>query len=93
MSRKQAVHDHLAQAASEILAHIGESEPAFADRWVPARKVKSDLGLRMVSYPRSNKINNETGWLFATLMRLLEDQGAVEFRKEGSRSFYRVKRA
>jgi hypothetical protein len=79
-------------AAREVLEHIRDVESGFLDRWVPASKIKSDLGLRMVSYPVANKINNETGWLFATLARLLEDRGAIEFRKEGSRSFYRSAR-
>lgn len=34
------------------------------------------------SYPQENKINNETGWLFGTLARILEDNGLVDSEKQ-----------
>lgn len=47
--------------------------------------------VKLPSYPQENKINNETGWLFGTLARILEDKGLVEFRKANNRSFYGTK--
>lgn len=91
MSRKTKIQGLLDEAAMEIFGHIKDSELSYPERWVPAASIKDALGLKLPSYPRKNKINNETGWLFATLARILEDKGLVEFRKENKRSFYRTK--
>ena len=34
----------------------------------------------------------EKGWLFAILARMLENEDKVQYRKVGSRAFYRTKR-
>jgi len=91
MSRKDKIQGLLDEAAMEICGHIKDSEPSYPERWVPAANIKDALGLKLPSYPRENKINNETGWLFGTLARILEDKGLVEFRKASNRSFYRTK--
>jgi len=91
MSRKDTIQRLLDETAIEIFGHIKDSEPSYPERWVPAANIKDELGLKLPSYPQKNKINNETGWLFGTLARILEDKGLVEFRKANNRSFYRSK--
>jgi hypothetical protein len=91
MSRKAKIQSLLDEAAMEIFGHIKDFEPSYPERWVPAANIKDELGLKLPSYPQENKINNETGWLFGTLARILEDKGLVEFRKANNRSFYRTK--
>lgn len=91
MTRRANIHRLLEEAAMEICGYIKDTEMAYPDRWVPAASIKDELGLKLPSYPRENKINNETGWLFGTLARILEDRELVEFRKSNNRSFYRSK--
>jgi len=91
MNRKSNIHKLLSEAAMEIFGYIKDSEPSYVERWVPALTIKDDLSLKLSSYPKENKINNETGWLFGTLARMLEDKGLIEFRKANNRSFYRAK--
>lgn len=94
MHRKDNIHKYLNDAAMELLEFIKESEPEFReqDYWVPAAKIKSDLELNFVAVPRSGKQYGERGWLFATLARMLEDQSLVEYKKQGSRAYYRTMR-
>lgn len=75
--------------ADEVRSFIKESESGFPEGWVPAAYIKDQLDLKKSSYPQNNKIDNKTGWLFATLARHLEDQHKVKFKKVGSRSFYK----
>jgi hypothetical protein len=75
--------------ADQVCLFIKESESGFSEGWVPATYIKDQLDLKRSSYPQSNKIDNKTGWLFATLARHLEDNGKVKFKKVGSRSFYK----
>jgi len=91
MTRRASIHRLLEEAAMEIWGHIKDTEAAHPERWVPAAYIKDELGLKLPSYPRENKINSETGWLFGTLARILEDRELVEFRKANNRSFYRTK--
>ncbi|MFH1982462.1 MAG: hypothetical protein ABIL58_11505 [Pseudomonadota bacterium] len=44
----------------------------------------------MSAYPLGNKIDNETGWLFSTIARYLQDKNQVDFKKVGNRSFLLV---
>ena len=89
MSRKERIHDHLNAIADEVFNYIEEREPHFSDRWVPASHIKQDLELTHVSVPRANRQYGPKGWLFAIVARMLEDASLVEFRKLGSRSYYR----
>lgn len=88
-SRREAVRGLLDALANEILHQIKEMEPAFEERWVPAADVKNLLELNFVAVPRANRQYGEKGWLFAILARMLEDQGLVEYRKQGGRAYYR----
>lgn len=91
MAHKENIHKLLNDAALEILAYIRENEPKFKDQegWVPASEIKQSLELNFVSVPRSGKQYGEKGWVFASLARMLEDKGLVEYRKTGSRAYYR----
>ncbi len=89
MSRKTKVHELFGEIADEVLLFIKESESGFPDGWVPAAYIKDQLGLKLSSYPQSNKIDNKTGWLFAIIARYLEDQNKIDFKKIGNRSFYK----
>lgn len=94
MGHKENIHKLLNDAALEILAYIRESEPKFKEQegWVPACDIKEALKLNLVAVPRSGKQYGEKGWVFASLARMLEDQGLVEYRKSGSRAYYRSTR-
>lgn len=92
MSHRTKVHELFGLLSDEVLSFIRESESGFADGWVPATFIKDQLGLKMSSYPQSNKIDNKTGWLFATIARHLEDGNKVLFKKDGSRSFYKSRK-
>ena len=92
MSHKSKVHELFGLMSGEVLAYIKESESGFADGWVPATHIKDQLGLKMSSYPQGNKIDNETGWLFSTIARYLQDKNEVAFKKIGNRSYYKSRK-
>lgn len=89
MDRKQSIHSLLDQCTLELLEFIKECEPAYTDRWVPAAYIKETLKLNFVAVPRCNTPRGEKGWLFATLARMLEDKGLLDYEKRGNRSFCR----
>lgn len=89
MSHKEKIHELFDVMAQEMAEFIKESESAFAGGWVPATHIKDQLDLKKSAYPQGNKIDNKTGWLFATMARHLQDKNAVVFKKEGSRSYYK----
>jgi len=91
MSHKEKIHVLFDDMANEMAAFIKESQSGFSEGWVPATYIKEQLQLKKSSYPQGNKIDNETGWLFATLARHLQDKEKVDFKKVGSRSFYKCK--
>lgn len=91
MSHKERIHALFDEIADEMAAFIKKSESGFSEGWVPATYIKDQLQLKKSAYPQGNKIDNETGWLFATLARHLQDKGKVSFKKLGSRSFYKSK--
>jgi hypothetical protein len=93
MNRKGAMHSLVHLLAFELLEHIKEHEPSHTDRWVPAADIKSALDLNFVAVPRENKQYGEKGWLFAILARILEDERLVQYKKVGSRAFYRSRKA
>jgi hypothetical protein len=90
MNRKEKIHKLLNEAADEILAFIKESESGYQDHWMPAADIKNRLGLMLPAVPQANEQQGKKGWLFATLMRILEDKSLVEWEKEANnRTFYR----
>ena len=89
MDRKQAIHSLLNVIAFELLQFIKESESSFKDRWVPSTYIKEKLELNFISVPVGNKQYGEKGWFFAIVARMLEDQKLVQYKKVGSRAFYR----
>jgi hypothetical protein len=90
LGQQKKIDELFDSMALEVLSYIREVEESYSDCWVPAAFLKSELNLKKDSYPRKNEIQNKTGWLFAALARRLEDLGKVEFKKEGSRSYYRT---
>lgn len=91
MSHKEKLHVLFDEMADELAAFIDESQSGFSDDWVPAAYIKDQLQLKKSAYPQGNKIDNETGWLFSTLARHLQDKGKVDYKKIGNRSFYKCK--
>ena len=89
LNRKYVVHSLIRALAFEVLEFIRGAEAKYPDGWVPAADVKTALELNFVAVPQGNEQYGEKGWLFAILARMLEDEGAVEYKKEGSRAFYR----
>ncbi len=90
MTHKVTIHELFEQIANEVYEFIKESESNYAERWVPATFIKDELDLKKSSYPQENKIDNKTGWLFATIARHLEDKNKIIFSKNGNRSFYKT---
>ena len=93
MDHKQQIHRHIQAAADELLAYVRTSGSSHSERWVPATQIKDALALNFVATPQKGKQYGPKGWLFAILARVLEDQGRLEHRKSGSRSFYRASAA
>lgn len=89
MDHKRKVHELFGLMSAEVLSYIQSVENDFSDGWVPAIYIKDQLGLKMSAYPQGNKIDNETGWLFSTIARYLQDKNQVDFKKVGNRSFYK----
>lgn len=90
MAHKSKVHELFKEMAIEVYAFIKSSESGFNEGWVPATYIKDQLELNKSAYPQGNKIDNKTGWLFATIARHLQDEKKVLFKKIGSRSFYKA---
>jgi len=93
MDHKLKIHQHLQAVADELLAYVRSSESSHAEGWVPAVQIKDALALNFVATPQQGIQYGPKGWLFAILARMLEDQGSLEHRKSGSRSFFRSKAA
>jgi len=88
--RKLLIHNLLGVIANEVCEFIRECEWDHEDRWVPAAYIKNSLELNFIAVPRENVQYGEKGWLFAILVRKLEDGGLVEYKKESGRAFYRT---
>lgn len=91
MDRKEKVHKLVEQLAFELLDFIKSSESLNHDRWVPAADIKRKLELNLVAVPVANDPQRgEKGWFFASLARLLEERGLLDYKKDASRrAFYR----
>jgi hypothetical protein len=89
MNRKDVIRSLLDVVAFELLQFVKESESSFQQRWVPAAHIKEKLSLNFAAVPIENKQQGEKGWLFAILVRMLEDQHLLEYKKVRSRALYR----
>lgn len=89
MEEKKQIDQLFNEMATQVLSFIAKSESGFNEGWVPAVFIKQQLNLIKNAYPQGNKTDNKTGWFFATLVRHLQDQNKVEFKKIGSRSYYK----
>ncbi|WP_369854439.1 hypothetical protein [Candidatus Thalassolituus haligoni] len=87
MSNKSKVDELFNAMSDEVCKFIKSSESGFSESWVSATYIKEQLDLKKPAYPQGNKIDNKTGWIFATIARHLQDQNKVLFKKVGSRSF------
>ena len=92
MDYKAAIHEHIRICCEILLAYIKEAEPAHTDRWVPTADIKKSLGINFVAVPQANIPRGEKGWFFATLSRMLEDEGHLEYERRGRRSYCRSKK-
>lgn len=93
MQYKQNLHRHLQACADELLAFVKSAESAYPVGWVPTVHIKSELALNLEATPQGSTQYGPKGWLFAILARMLEDQGRLEHKKVGSRSFCRSRAA
>lgn len=89
MDHKAAIHEHIRNCCDVLLAYVKEVEPLHAERWVPAAEIKKALDINFVAAPKANTPRGEKGWFFATLARMLEDQGRLQYERRGSRSYCR----
>ncbi len=89
MNHKAEMHAHINKCAEVLLDYIRQAGAQYPDRWVPAAEVKNALEINFVAVPKSNPPRGEKGWFFATLARILEDQGRLEYERRGSRSYCR----
>jgi len=89
VDHKARLHQHIRGCCDELLAYIKEVEPLHDDRWVPTAGLRTALDINFVAVPKANTPRGEKGWFFATLSRMLEDQGRLEYERRGSRSYCR----
>jgi hypothetical protein len=89
MNHKAEIHAHIQKCADVLLDHIRQAGATYPDRWVPAAEIKNALEINFVAVPKANTPRGEKGWFFATLARILEDQGRLEYERRGSRSYCR----
>ena len=94
MTTKDKIHDLLKECCQEVLAYVREREPLYPDGLVPATDVNEGSRYSTLAlFQETLKIlPGQKGWLFATFARMLEDDGSLEHRKKGTRSYYRVVR-
>jgi hypothetical protein len=92
MNRKESIHALINKCADELLSFIKENEEDGKDRWVSTAYIKKSLELNLVAVPQCNVQHGARGWLFATLARILEDKGLIDYEKRGSRSYCRSRR-
>ncbi|MCW0413612.1 hypothetical protein NB709_003488 [Xanthomonas sacchari] len=90
---KKKIHAHIQAAADELLAFVRSCEADYVERWVPTVHVKDALELNFVATPQQGRQYGPKGWLFAILARVLEDQGVLEHKKVGNRSYCRSRAA
>ena len=90
MPHKSKIHELFSAMSNEVCDFIKLSESSFNNGWVPATYIKDQLELKKSAYPQGNKIDNKTGWLFATIARHLQDDKKVLFNKVNGRSFYKT---
>lgn len=89
MQHKHSLHHHLQACADALLAFVKSKESSYPEGWVPTVHIKSELALNLEATPRDSSQYGPKGWLFAILARMLEDQGYLEHKRVGSRSFCR----
>ncbi len=91
MDRKETIQILIIKVSDEVFGFIKEEESRYEDRWVPAAHIKNSLELNFVAVPKNNKQYGKKGWFFAIIVRILEDQNLIEYKKSGNRSYYRTK--
>lgn len=90
--RKDRIEDLLQGVAKEVYAYLYECGRSSSDGWVSAVTIQKQLGLKHHCTPQGCLNDTPKAWIFGVIMRRLQDQGKVEYKKVGSRVTYRTKK-
>ena len=81
MGHKKTIHDLIKKISDEVFAFIKDEGEKHNDRWVPATHVKNSLALDFPAVPKNHTPQYGTkGWLLAIILRILEDEGRIEYK-------------
>jgi len=96
MDRKTSVRAAVNAIAREVLLFVGDTVRADAGGWVARADICDALDLRYPATPKSGDQSHgrrdDAGELFAVIARLLEDKALLEYRNDGGRAYYRVRK-
>ncbi len=84
-SPKEHIQHLLESMADEVEIFI-----AKADGWVSNELIINSLGLKRKVNSVNHSCQSERAFLNQIIMRLLEDQQRVEFKRESGQSYYRI---
>ncbi|MFC5079862.1 hypothetical protein VTH8203_03083 [Vibrio thalassae] len=87
--RKDRIEDLLQGVAKEVHAYLHEYGRSTSDGWVSSVTIQKQLGLKHHCNPIGCSNDTPKSWVFSVIMRRLQDQGKVEYKKVGSRVTYR----
>ena len=90
MNRKEKVQCLIQLVAEEVYEFIKENESTQNDDGVPTTTIKDTLELNFVCVPRVNG-QGHSGWVFAAIARILEDQDRISYITVGRRSYCKTK--
>jgi hypothetical protein len=91
MNQKNTIHKLLKECTKEVLNYISQRESQYPDGWVPATDINDGLEINFSAVPQNSKNpSGQKGWLFATFARMLEDEGRLEYKKKGTRTYYKT---
>ena len=74
----------------ELMADEVEIFVSRGNGWVARELIVNSLGLKRDVNPLHHKNQDEKGFLCQVIMRLLEDQGRVEYKKDGKSTYYKT---
>lgn len=92
MERKTSVHAAVNAIAREVLLFINDTARADAGGWVARADICDALDLHYPATPKNGHRRVDDGELFAVIARLLEDKELLEYRNDGDRAYYRVRK-
>jgi hypothetical protein len=88
-NRKERIDDLLQHVANEVYAFVHESGQTSNEGWVSSVVIQKQLGLKQYCAPIGSSNDTPKSWLFNIVMRRLQEQNKVEYRRAGSRVSYR----